>query len=173
MLLTFQVIALSKRMLKYIIILFLFAFVNGQNYTSIIVGADEYAQITLPIDISGIKFSVVSDSLISVYLLDYNNYISDYISKRFSNGDLLKDICKNVFSCDQEWTLDSDVDYILVIKNENMIEEEIIRYYIESFSVSGTMGWIITVGSLMVTFLILGIITIIIIISSRKQKNLK
>lgn len=163
-------------MLKYIIIaIFLTNLVICQelnNYTKITLAAGEIYTLDVPQDSEKLDLYFISadKSTFSAYVLDQLDYIQNYQTKNFRNGDMLDGFCTNFLSCNTTVDIDYSIDYKIVIVNENIFLDGTLNYNVMYYNYT-IYAWIIIIASVLASIVILTIITVTIVIIVKKCKN--
>lgn len=164
-------------MLKYIVIaIFLTNFVLCQeldDYTKITFGVDEIETITIPQDSDQLQLSFISvdGSSFSAYVLSALDYINNYQTGNFRNGDVLNGFCTNFLECNKTVDIDYNTDYKVVIVNENILLDGTLNYYVMSYNYGIVYTWIIIIGSILASIVLLTIITVVVVIIVKKYKK--
>lgn len=146
---------------KYILILFLIYIVNAQSYREVQI--EKFKTIQLDPLTESILISIRTDLLItpsifSVYLLNYEDYLNNYLTRSFNINNLLDhDDCKFTTICEIKKAFPKYNDYVIIIEN-NKNETILVQYYIENMSTTNT--WTSVLGFIALTATILSAIGI-------------
>lgn len=147
---------------------------DSSDYQVANIPVDEYLKISLPSDTFRVTISVISvdDSSFSAYLLDYSTYISDMSDDSFENGDVLNHYCTDFYSCNVTVDINSNLDYVIIIVNENLIEDGVVEYAVIYYDESSSVEFIviIVIASVLV-FVVLSVIVALIIYMVKKNKQ--
>lgn len=165
-------------MLKYLIIaIFLTNFVICQElnyYTKITLEAGEVYTFDVPQDSKKLDLYFISsdESIFSAYVLEKLYYIQSYQISNFRYGDLLDGSCINFLSCQTTVKTNHNIDYIIVIVNENVLLNGTLNYNI-IYNDYAIYNWIVIIASILALIVILTIITgiVVIIVKNVKSKN--
>lgn len=141
-----------------------------ESYTTATIGADHFLKISLHQDIDNVIISILSsdESSLSAYLLDTSDFISDYSSNDFSKGDVLNGYCTDFLQCNTTATLDPNLDYVLVVKNNNILFDSTFQYSLTTNTSSVLLAWFIIIGAILVVIAIVAIILTAIILAIKK-----
>lgn len=164
-------------MLKYIIIaIFLTNLVICQepdDYTQITFGVNEYETFSVSQDSDQIKLSFLSvdGSIFSAYVLSTADYIDNYQTGNFRNDDVLDGFCTNFLECNKTVNIDYQTEYTIVVVNENLLLDGTLNYYVAYYNYGAVYTWLIIIGVVLASIVLLTIITVIVVIIVKKYKK--
>jgi hypothetical protein len=131
--------------------------VSSHIYTTVIIGPNAYYQIPMETNVDNIQFNIVAldNSKFSAYLLNYDNYLKDYTNKTFEKDNMLGVSCIGVVMCSRSIILDPKTDYVLLVSNDNIVRDATINYYVETIGMSSIAAWLITIGCIIFSIIVM------------------
>jgi hypothetical protein len=151
-------------MFKYLILTILFTTILcTDDFTTVSIGANEYLKITLNTDIDNVRIKVISTdgSLFSTYVLNESDYIDDHTTNNFKQHDLLNGECYDMILCDTYTILDYNLNYVIIIENENLLMDGIVSYKFTTDNSTLILGLIVVIFVVASCCAIVGLIGLI------------